>query len=124
MAFICAGQWPNNPGHALIVPIEHAENLYALSDPLNARIQLLARRLALAMKAAYGCAGTSTRQHNEPEGGQDVWHYHLHVFPRWQDDGLYTLHRSIVLPTLRADQADTLRPALMQVLESQPMPSL
>ena len=44
---------------------------------------------AVAMRAAYGCNGISTRQHNEPAGGQDAWHYHFHVFPRYHDDDLY-----------------------------------
>ena len=41
------------------------------------------------MKAAYGCPGISTCQHNEPAGGQDVWHFHVHVFPRYLEDNLY-----------------------------------
>ena len=41
------------------------------------------------MKTAFGCPGVSTRQHNEPAGNQDVWHYHVHVFPRWHGDRLY-----------------------------------
>jgi len=32
------------------------------------------------------------RQHNEPDGGQDVWHFHVHVFPRYKDDKLYQNH--------------------------------
>ena len=41
------------------------------------------------MKAAFSCDGVSTRQHNEPAGYQEVWHYHLHVFPRYGADELY-----------------------------------
>lgn len=47
------------------------------------------------MKAAYGCDGVSTRQHNEPAGDQDVWHYHLHVVPRWHGDALDTTEPSL-----------------------------
>jgi histidine triad (HIT) family protein len=54
----------------------------------------LTQRVAVAMRAAYGCDGISTRQHNEPSGNQDVWHLHVHVFPRWADDRLYEQHRS------------------------------
>jgi len=35
----------------------------------------------MALRAAYGCEGTSTRHYNEPAGNQDVWHIHIHVFP-------------------------------------------
>jgi histidine triad (HIT) family protein len=92
-AFISTKQWPNNPGNALIVPNQVYENLYDIPDDLLAKIHIFSKRLAMAMKDVYNCGGVSIRQHNEPEGGQDVWHYHLHVFPRYQDDFLYTLHK-------------------------------
>lgn len=79
----------NNPGAVLVVPVEHHENVYDLPPELGAPIQRAVRDAALAMKAAFGCDGVSTRQHNEPSGNQDVWHYHVHVFPRWQGDDLY-----------------------------------
>ena len=41
----------------------------------------------------YGCDGTSSKQHNGYHGNQDVWHYHLHVFPRYKDDNLYKSDR-------------------------------
>ena len=41
--------------------------------------------------SVYKGDGVSTRQHNEPAGNQDVWHYHLHVFPRYQDDAFYEM---------------------------------
>ncbi len=87
--FISARQWPNNPGHVIIVPNQHFENLYDLPDSVATIIHQTAKAIALAMKQAYGCGGISTRQHNEPAGNQDVWHYHLHVFPRYLNDGLY-----------------------------------
>ena len=87
-AMISFQQWPNNAGHVLVVPNEHFENLYVLPDHLGARIHELSRKLALAMKNAYDCDGVSTRQHNEPAGDQEVWHYHQHVFPRYRGDAL------------------------------------
>ena len=44
------------------------------------------------MKQAYECNGVSTRQHNEPAGNQDMFHLHVHVFPRWRHDELYEHH--------------------------------
>ncbi len=41
------------------------------------------------MRAAWGCDGVSTRQHNEPAGNQHMWHYHMHVTPRFRGDDLY-----------------------------------
>lgn len=92
-AFISSKQWPNNPGNVLIIPNEVYENLYDIPDELLVRIHIFSKRVAIAMKKTYGCDGVSIRQHNEPAGNQEVWHYHLHVFPRYEDDFLYTLHK-------------------------------
>lgn len=89
IAFIAPRWWPRNPGHVLVVPRDHVENLYsAQSEDLHA-VTNLVQEVARAMRASYGCSGVSTRQHNEPDGGQDVWHLHVHVFPRYLDDRLY-----------------------------------
>lgn len=88
-AFIAPRWWPNNEGHVLIIPNEHYENLYDLPREYAHRIQDLAQAIAIAFKLVYHCHGISTRQHNEPAGNQDVWHYHLHVFPRYEGDNLY-----------------------------------
>jgi histidine triad (HIT) family protein len=79
---------PTNPGSVLVIPISHYENIYGLPDHLGEPIQRAIRETALAMKSAFGCDGVSTRQHNEPAGNQDVWHFHIHVFPRYNDDAL------------------------------------
>ncbi len=89
LAFVSPRTWPHNAGNVLIVPRAHYENLYVMPDDLLAHAIVMAMRIAIAMKAAYGCDGTSLRQHNEPAGNQDVWHFHLHVFPRWEGDRLY-----------------------------------
>ena len=46
------------------------------------------------MKESYGCEGISLHQYNEPAGNQDVWHYHLHVIPRWPNDDLYANYKN------------------------------
>ena len=112
IAFIAAHQWPNNPGHVLVIPNAHFENLYDLPDWLGAPLHVAARRLALAMKRAYRCHGTSTRQHNEPAGNQDVWHFHQHVFPRYDGDDLYRSEKLRYDDEERACYADRLRVAL------------
>lgn len=108
-AFMASAWWPNNPGHVLIVPTEHYENVYDLPPELGTPIQRVTRRVALAFKATYGCDGVSTRQHNEPAGNQDVWHYHLHVFPRYHNDNLYGTGRSDSTPEGRRPYAGKLR---------------
>jgi histidine triad (HIT) family protein len=79
---------PGNPGAVLVIPNEHFENVYDMPPELGAPMQRAVRDAAIAMKDAFGCDGVSTRQHNEPGGDQDVWHLHVHVFPRWEGDDL------------------------------------
>jgi histidine triad (HIT) family protein len=89
MAFVAARWWPNNPGHVLVVPTVHHENLYDLPAAVGHAVHDLSRTIAVAMRAAYPCDGISVRQNNEPTGSQTVWHYHVHVLPRHPDDNLY-----------------------------------
>lgn len=108
-AFVGSHQWPNNHGNVIIVPNEHFENIYDLPIHYAVDIHLVARMIAVAMKAVYACDGISTRQHNEPAGNQDVWHYHLHVTPRYKDDQFYTTQRELMPVKERARHAEKLR---------------
>ncbi|MFD7025791.1 HIT family protein [Promicromonospora sukumoe] len=99
-AIIAPRWWPRNAGHVLIIPVAHHENLYGLPADDGHAVFDVTQRLARAMRTAYGCAGVSTRQHNEPAGNQDVWHFHQHLFPRYPGDDLDgTLPEPDWLPT-------------------------
>jgi len=93
-AFIPNGFWENNKGHVIIIPNVHFENLYDLPLEYSIKIHEFEKKVAIAFKTIYKCDGVSSRQHNEPDGGQDVWHYHLHVFPRYKNDNLYGTQRT------------------------------
>lgn len=108
-AFVASHWWTNNPGHVLVIPNAHYENTYDLPSDAGAAIHATARDVALAMKRAYGCDGVSTRQHNESVGNQEIWHYHLHVFPRYHGDELYTSVRRATTAGERAPYAARLR---------------
>lgn len=60
-----------------------------MPSELSHKIHDLEKEIAIALKETYECDGVSSRQHNEPCGSQDVWHYHLQVFPRYKDDNFY-----------------------------------
>lgn len=111
ISFISPKWWPHNPGHVMVCPKTHFENIYDITDDLLTRIQLASKRIAIAMKETYHCDGVSTRQHNEPAGNQDVWHFHLHVFPRYPADNLYLNHTQarFVRPPERLPYANLLR---------------
>jgi histidine triad (HIT) family protein len=108
-AFIAAGWWKNNKGHVIIIPNEHIENIYDIPSVLSAKIHNLEKEVAIAFKKVYRCDGVSSRQHNEPCGDQDVWHYHLHVFPRYKDDNLYGTKREFSKAEERIEYADKLK---------------
>jgi histidine triad (HIT) family protein len=113
-AFMSVMWWPNNPGHVIVVPNPHIENIYDLPPGLATPLQAAMRLVALAMKAAYGCTGISTRQHNEPDGSQHVWHHHTHVFPRYANDDLYLLAPRRSTVEERLPYAERLRAALAE----------
>jgi histidine triad (HIT) family protein len=88
-AFLSLDKWKDNPVDVLVVPNEHFENIYMLPLRVVPEIHRLSRAVALALKTVYQCDGVSIRQNNEPAGNQDVWHYHVHVTPRFLNDGFY-----------------------------------
>ena len=94
------------------MPNEHVENMYGVRPELAGDIHDTARRIALALRRAYGCEGISTRQHNEPAGCQEVWHYHLHVFPRYVGDDLYGSRWRDTSPAERVRHGRLVREAL------------
>lgn len=98
-AFIAGKWWRSNPGHVIIIPNGHIENIYDMPQDLGHKIFDLSKRVAIALKKTYNCDGTSTRQHNEPAGNQDAFHFHLHVFPRYENDNLYINHEDTYWPT-------------------------
>ena len=91
-ALISAYQWPKNPGNVIVIPVVHYENIFDLPHELAEPVHALSRAIALAMKSAWSCDGISIRQHNEPAGNQDTWHYHVHITPRYMDDRLYATY--------------------------------
>jgi histidine triad (HIT) family protein len=111
LALISPRWWPNNHGHVLVIPTEHHEHLYDLPAAWGHAVHDLVQEIAVAMRRTYGCTGTSTRQHNEPAGNQDVWHYHVHVFPRYPDDDLYAArpYAAFVTAAQRRPFAERLR---------------
>lgn len=114
VALIASHWWEKNSGHVLVIPTEHFENIYELPNDFGAAIFAMSRRVAVAMRQTYGCEGISTRQHNEPAGYQGIWHYHLHIFPRYTGDQLYPAdwQNRLTTPAERLPYAVRLRAAL------------
>lgn len=77
-----------NPGHMLVLVKPHRANIYALEDELASAVFRTAARMARAAKKAFGCEGVTLLQANEKAGAQTVFHFHIHVLPRWEGDGM------------------------------------
>lgn len=75
-----------NLGHVLIIPKKHVENIYEMSEELHAPLMSAHRLLSRATKKAFSAEGIHIRQNNESAAGQDVFHLHFHVIPRYQGD--------------------------------------
>lgn len=77
---------PSNPGHIIVVPTKHYENIYDLPQTDAARIMEVAKQIAVALKEVRKCDGVMLQQNNEPASGQHAFHFHLHLFPRFSND--------------------------------------
>lgn len=100
--------------NVLVLPNRHIENLYDLPEEYAVPILRASKLLAAAYKSAFGADGVSTRQHNEPAGSQDVWHYHLHVTARYHDDQFYrNFHSRFMEPDERRKIGNKLKSAMI-----------
>jgi len=79
---------PASKGHALILPKEHYRNLFEIPDDLAAKAFVLAKKIMTKMKDVVGCDGYNLVQNNEPSAGQTVFHFHIHMIPRFEGDNL------------------------------------
>ena len=79
---------PAAKGHALILPKEHYANLYELDDEVAAKVLPLAKKMITKLTDILGCDGYNLVQNNGEAAGQTVFHFHLHMIPRYKDDGV------------------------------------
>lgn len=77
---------PANKGHALIFPKAHYENLYDLPEETAAHAMILAKKIATKMKEILNCDGYNIVQNNGEAAGQTVFHFHMHLIPRFTGD--------------------------------------
>ncbi|MFG6330905.1 MAG: HIT family protein [Lachnospiraceae bacterium] len=77
---------PATRGHALLIPKEHYRDLFDLEDEVAEKVLLRARRIAGRMKEALGADGFNLVQNNGKAAGQTVFHFHMHLIPRYEND--------------------------------------
>lgn len=76
---------PASKGHALILPKHHCANIYEIDEDLLAKASKLAKKLAAVMKDALNCDGMNLLQNNGETAGQTVFHFHMHLIPRYKN---------------------------------------
>ncbi len=77
---------PAARGHVVILPKRHAANIYEIPDEDAAKILPVAKKIATALRDAFGCDGVNILQNNGEAAGQTVFHLHVHVIPRFAGD--------------------------------------
>jgi histidine triad (HIT) family protein len=103
---------PQSDGHTLVIPKAPAENLFELDTPMLEAVTRTGQRMALAVRRAFQPDGVTLMQFNGAEAGQTVFHFHLHVVPRYAGQPLRSHGRGFADPTMLATQAAQLRTAL------------
>ena len=77
---------PASKGHALILPKAHYANIYEITDELAGKAMVLAKKMAGVLTEALQCDGFNLVQNNGEPAGQTVFHFHMHLIPRYQGD--------------------------------------
>ena len=77
---------PATKGHSLIMPKNHYKNIYAIADDTAAKVFPLAKKMAALMTEKLGADGFNIVQNNNEVAGQTVFHFHVHLIPRYNND--------------------------------------
>lgn len=75
-------------GHPMVIPKTQYQDIYELPDNIAAEIMQVAVRIAKALKSTTNCEGINLIQSNGEIAGQEVFHFHLHIKPRFINDGI------------------------------------
>ena len=76
---------PTSKGHSLIIPKEHCTNIYDIDEDIAAKVMITAKKLATKMTVALNCDGFNLLQNNGETAGQTMFHFHMHLIPRYKD---------------------------------------
>jgi ATP adenylyltransferase len=106
-------RYPYNPGHLMVAPVEHVNDLLAAGDAGATALIVAARRAMLALQAAMGPDGFNVGVNHGAAAGASVEHVHVHVVPRWTGDTNYmpVVGDTKVLPELLEETAVRVRAA-------------
>lgn len=77
---------PASKGHTILIPKQHEDNIFDLDETVAAKLLPVASRIAKALKAELQCEGLNLLQNNGEIAGQTVFHFHIHLIPRYEGD--------------------------------------
>lgn len=101
---------PASKGHALIIPKEHFKNIFELDDTYASEVMIVAKKVSIAMREVLNCDGFNILQNNEEIAGQTVFHFHMHLIPRYNNDNVkLTWAPGELDKTTAADLANSIR---------------
>lgn len=103
---------PQGPGHTLVVPKAPSRNLLDADPATLGSLFAIVRKVALAVKKAFGADGVTILQFNEPASGQTVYHLHVHVIPRFEGIPLKPHTGGMEKPEVLAANAEKIRAGL------------
>jgi histidine triad (HIT) family protein len=95
---------PAAPGHTLVICKSEVANLYELSDTDLIATARTTQRVASVLRAVLQPDGINVVQNNGAAAGQTVFHYHVHLIPRWEDDGVFAFWKPQSLATERMQE--------------------
>ncbi len=105
---------PQAEGHTLVVPKAPAENLFDLDPAMAAAVMRSTQTVAAAVKQAFAADGIMLMQFNGPAAGQTVFHFHLHIVPRYADRPLRQHGREAAPAAVLEEHARRVREALQR----------
>lgn len=77
---------PSAKGHTVLIPKNHYSDIFELTEEAAAHIFVVAKKVATALKEELGCDGINILQNNGIAAGQTVFHFHIHIIPRYEND--------------------------------------
>ena len=102
---------PASLGHALILPKEHAANVFDMPEELLAKAHILAKKMAKVLTEVFGADGVNILQNNNEAAGQTVFHFHIHIIPRYAGD------KDLVMWKPGEQNKEALEKALLKIKE-------
>jgi histidine triad (HIT) family protein len=91
---------PATYGHALLITKNHYKNLFELDDTVASKALVIAKKVATVLANELQCDGFNLLQNNEEIAGQTIFHFHIHLIPRYKNDNV-----SLVPATMKIDEA-------------------